>query len=48
MGLELRNWVAKKIETDLAGFDILSGVTLEDIARMAASKSALRPREWAT
>jgi len=45
VGLELRNWLVKEIEADLAVFDILSGLTLMEIGQIAAARSLLRLKE---
>ncbi|KAJ4300071.1 hypothetical protein N0V90_005320 [Kalmusia sp. IMI 367209] len=45
VGLELRNWLMKETEADIAVFDILSGSTLEEIGQTAAARSSLRPKE---
>ncbi|KAF2441997.1 reducing type I polyketide synthase [Karstenula rhodostoma CBS 690.94] len=45
VGLELRNWLMKETDADLAVFDILSGSTLEEIGQTAAARSLLRNKE---
>jgi hypothetical protein len=44
VGLELRNWLSKESDAELAVFDILGGATLMKIGKMVASKSSLRSR----
>jgi len=39
VAVELRNWFAKEIGADIATFEILGNVSIEDIAALAVSKS---------
>lgn len=46
VALELRNWLAKELRTDVAIYEILGDTKLIDIAMTVARKSQLQPVAW--
>lgn len=46
VALELRNWLARDLQTDVAIYEILGDTKLIDIAMTVAKKSRLRQESW--
>lgn len=46
VAIELRNWFAKKLNADVAVFDILGDSTLADIGVLAAGRSLYKQASW--
>lgn len=46
VAVELRNWLAKEMNADVAVFEILGGATLAGIGRTVATKSSFRKASW--
>ena len=48
VAVELRNWLAKEVDADIAVFEILGSATLNDVGMAASTKSSLRQPSWST
>jgi hypothetical protein len=46
VAIEIRNWFAKKLNADVAVFDILSESTIKEVAILAVRRSSYRKTEW--
>ena len=46
VAIELRNWFARKLNADVAVFDILGDSSLTDLGRLAAMRSSFRRVPW--
>lgn len=46
VAVELRNWVAKELDADIAVFETLGGATIAGIGSLAASKSSFKQSSW--
>jgi len=46
VAIEIRNWFAKKVRADVAVFDILGDMSINEIATSAAAKSTFKKEGW--
>lgn len=45
--VELRNWLGKKLNADVAMFELLGGPTFSSVGMLAAGRSLCRNKTWA-
>ena len=46
VAVELRNWLAKEVDADIAVFELLGATTLNKVGTVAANKSSFRQESW--
>ena len=46
VAVELRNWLAKEVDADIAIFELLGAATLNTVGTVAATKSSFRQPSW--
>lgn len=46
VAVELRNWLAKEVDADIAVFEVLGAATLNGVGIVAATKSSFRQPSW--
>jgi acyl carrier protein len=46
VAVELRNWLAKEVDADIAIFELLGAATFSTVGMVAASKSSFRQQSW--
>lgn len=46
VAVELRNWLAKEVDADIAIFELLGAATLSTVGTVAATKSSFRQQSW--
>lgn len=46
VALDLRNWLAKEVDADIAVFEFLGAATLSSVGMVAAAKSSFRQQSW--
>lgn len=46
VAVELRNWLTKEVDADIAVFELLGAATLSSVGMVAATKSSFRQQSW--
>ena len=46
VALDLRNWLAKEVDADIAAFEFSGSATLSNVGMVAATKSPFRQQSW--